>query len=99
MGVIYSPLLLITAWIEVREARRIRWNRRHGVEDDDTVEEWEHAAEEVDYELDEPWRQTVEESTPNVQADGCRLEVVQLRERVEELTNMVRMLAERDGGA
>ena len=97
MGIIYSPLLVITASIEAREARRIRWNRRRGEADDDTVQEWEHAAEEVDFDLEEPWKQTVEETTPKVQPGGSILEVRQLREQVEELTRMVKALAERDG--
>ncbi|EDN03271.1 conserved hypothetical protein [Histoplasma mississippiense (nom. inval.)] len=45
MGIIYSPLLLITALIETLNARRIRLNRRLGEEDDDILQEWEEAAQ------------------------------------------------------
>src|SRR5882757_8644486 len=41
MGVIYSPLLVITAAYEAHEAHKVRSNRKRGEEDDDTVEEWE----------------------------------------------------------
>lgn len=98
MGVIYSPILVITAFFEVRDARRIRWNRRRGEEDDDDVQEWEHAAEEVDFDLDDSWTQTVRESTPNIQVDGTTLEVMRLKEQVISLTETVRVLAEEKVG-
>ncbi len=41
MGVIYSPLLLVTAFIETRQAELITRNRKRGEADDDTTEEWE----------------------------------------------------------
>lgn len=92
MAVIYSPLLLIVASLETREARRIRWNRRRGEEDDDDVQEWEHVAEEVDFEIDDTWRQTVRESTPNVNTDTCTVEIIKLQQQVKELTETVRLL-------
>ncbi|RAH60539.1 potassium ion channel Yvc1 [Aspergillus piperis CBS 112811] len=98
MGVIYSPILVITAFFEVRDARRIRWNRRRGEEDDDDMQEWEHAAEEVDFDLDESWTQTVRESTPNIQVDGTTLEIMRLKEQVISLTETVRVLAEEKAG-
>ncbi|GKZ52059.1 hypothetical protein AbraIFM66951_010446, partial [Aspergillus brasiliensis] len=98
MGIIYSPILVITAFFEVRDARRIRWNRRRGEEDDDNVQEWEHAAEEVDFDLDDSWTQTVRESTPNVQVDGTTLEIMRLKEQVMLLTETVRVLAEEKAG-
>ncbi|KAF5866389.1 hypothetical protein ETB97_012556 [Aspergillus alliaceus] len=94
MGIIYSPILLVTALLEVRDARRIRWNRRRGEEDDDDVQEWEHAAEEVDFEVDDSWKQTVEDTAPNVTMDSCTLEIIQLKEQIQELTEIVRVLAE-----
>lgn len=51
MGIIYSPLLLITAAIETRDARRIRWNRRRGEADDNVDHEWEELAAEVNMDL------------------------------------------------
>lgn len=92
MAVIYSPLLLIVASLETREARRIRWNRRRGEEDDDDVQEWEHVAEEVDFDIDDTWRQTVRESTPNVSIDTCTVEIIKLQQQVKELTETVRLL-------
>ncbi|KAL4862547.1 hypothetical protein BDV12DRAFT_42340 [Aspergillus spectabilis] len=94
MGIIYSPLLLVIGFLEVREARRIRSNRRRGEEDDDDVEEWEHTAEQVDFEIDDTWKQTVREITPNVHVDQSSLEIVQLREQVQTLTELVRQLAD-----
>lgn len=98
MGVIYSPLLVIVAYIEAREARRIRWNRRRGEEDDDDVQEWEHVAEEVDFDLDDTWRQNVRESTPSVTVDNCSFEITQLREQVKELTETVKSLTNEKHG-
>ena len=92
MGIIYSPILLITASLEAREARRIRWNRRRGEEDDDDVQEWEHAAEEVDFAIEESWKQTVQDTTPNVTMDSCTLEIIQLKEQIRELTETVKLL-------
>jgi hypothetical protein len=94
MGIIYSPILLVTATLEVRDARRIRWNRRRGEEDDDEIQEWEHAAEEVGFEVDDTWKQTVQDTTPNVTLDSCSWELIQLREQIHALTETVRALAE-----
>ncbi|PYH97381.1 potassium ion channel Yvc1 [Aspergillus ellipticus CBS 707.79] len=94
MGVIYSPILVITAFFEVRDARRIRWNRRRGEEDDDSVQEWEHAAEEVDFDIDDSWKQAVQDTAPNVQVDSTTLEIMQLKEQILALTETVRVLAE-----
>lgn len=98
MAIIYSPLLLVVAFAEMREARRIRWNRRRGEEDDDDVQEWEHVAEEVDFDVDDIWRESVRESTPNINVDGCSLEIVKLREQVQELTEAVRRLTDEKNG-
>ena len=40
MGVLYSPLLLVTAYLETRTARTVRFNRKRNEADDDTIEEW-----------------------------------------------------------
>ncbi|GIJ87952.1 hypothetical protein Asppvi_006866 [Aspergillus pseudoviridinutans] len=95
MGIIYSPVLLIIATIEVREARRIRRNRRQGEEDDDVVHEWEDAAEEVDFDLDDTWRQAVRETTSDPNAENCTLEIIQLREQIKELTAVVHAFIEK----
>ncbi|KKK24729.1 hypothetical protein AOCH_004217, partial [Aspergillus ochraceoroseus] len=94
MGAIYSPLLLITALFEVREARRIIWNRRHGEEDDNNMQEWEHMAEQVDFEVDDSWKQLVQETSPNIHVDQCSLEIIQLREQIQVLARMVGQLTD-----
>ncbi|KAG2419637.1 hypothetical protein HFD88_004433 [Aspergillus terreus] len=94
MGVLYSPLLLVTAALEVREARRIRWNRRRGEEDDDDVQEWEHIAEEVDFEVDDSWKQAVQETTPDINANSATQEIIKLRAQIDSLTEMVRLLTD-----
>jgi ubiquinone biosynthesis protein UbiJ len=98
MGVLYSPLLVLTAWIETRQATRIRWNRRHGEEDDDCEQEWEHVAENVDFDLDDSWKEEVKQSTPDIKVDSCTLEVRQLKEQVAALTELVAKLTEKTEG-
>jgi hypothetical protein len=95
MGVLYSPLLVLTAWIETRQATRIRWNRRHGEEDDDCEQEWEHVAQDVDFDLDDSWKEEVKQSTPDIKVDSCTLEVRQLKEQVAALTELVAKLTEK----
>ena len=41
MGLIYSPLLLVTAHLEARAGRQVLRNRRLHEDDADTTEEWE----------------------------------------------------------
>ncbi|KAJ5561312.1 ATPase P-type K/Mg/Cd/Cu/Zn/Na/Ca/Na/H-transporter [Penicillium sp. DV-2018c] len=94
MGVIYSPLLLVAAWVETRQAHRIQWNRRRGEEDDDCTEEWEHVAGEVNFDLDDTWKQQVVESTPDIKVDNCTYELNELKEQVKMLTEMVKRLTE-----
>lgn len=98
MGILYSPLLVVTAFLEVREARRIRWNRRRGEDDDDYLQEWEHAAEQVGFEVDEDWRRVVGDSAPEVHVDPCRMEIAHLREQVREMAGVVRALVEEKRG-
>ncbi|ERF76956.1 hypothetical protein EPUS_02668 [Endocarpon pusillum Z07020] len=98
MGVIYSPLLAIIAFIEAREAKTIRLNRKRGEEDDDTVEEWEELQGEVDLE-GEGWGKKVEVTRPNVEVETAVVEVRELQKQVKELKKMVKeMSAEPDGG-
>ncbi|KAJ5760448.1 ATPase P-type K/Mg/Cd/Cu/Zn/Na/Ca/Na/H-transporter [Penicillium odoratum] len=90
MGLLYSPLLLLTAWVETHQAEQIRWNRRHGEEDEEDQQEWEMVAEDVEYELDDSWKEEVNQSTPDIKVDTCTLEVRQLRMQVEALTDLVK---------
>lgn len=89
MGTIYSPLLCITAALEVRVAAKVRWNRRRGEDDEDTVEEWEQMDGEFDFERD-GWAKQCEESTPNVETDATLVEVRELRKEVDELKTLLR---------
>ncbi len=93
MGVIYSPLLLITALIETYNACRTRLNRSLGEEDDDMLEEWEDMAHDVNFDVN-GWRQKVLETKPNVEVDICVLEVRELKEQVNHLTALVKELLE-----
>jgi len=89
MGTLYSPLLLITAALETRTARKVRFNRKRHEADDDTVEEWEQMAGELDVE-GSGWGKRVEESAPNVVTDAAMLELRALREEVRELKSLIR---------
>ena len=88
MGIVYSPLLLITAWLEVKQAYRVKRNRRNGESDEDEVQEWEQMSGELDFEA-EGWTKRVESTRPNVETDAAVLEVRALREQVEELKKMI----------
>lgn len=88
MGIIYSPLLLVAAVFEQQSAREIRANRARGDDDDDTVEEWEQMADQVDFEAD-GWKKTVDSAKSNLEYDATVTEVAKLREEVEKLTGLV----------
>ncbi|KAL1305371.1 hypothetical protein AAFC00_002265 [Neodothiora populina] len=98
MGFIYSPLLCVTAALEVRVARKVKWNRNRGEEDEDTVEEWEQLEGEFDFERD-GWVKKCEESKPNVETDATLIEVRELRKEVEELKDLLRAIKEATPGA
>jgi len=88
MGVIYSPLLLITSFLETKQAHVVQYNRKRGEDDDDTVEEWEQLSGECDFEAD-GWGKKVEDARPNVETDGALLEVRKLRAEVGELRELI----------
>ncbi|KAJ6166982.1 hypothetical protein N7470_002429 [Penicillium chermesinum] len=94
MVVIYSPLLLLTAWVETREAEQIRWNRRHGEDDEGDRQEWEYVADEVNFDLDDTWKEEVQQSTPDIKIDSTALQVRQLQEQVAILTEAVKHLTQ-----
>ena len=77
MGFLYSPLLLMTAWLETKH--------------EDTTEEWEQSASEMDFE-GEGWAKKVESTRPNVETDAAVLEIREVMEKVEALTRMVEEL-------
>lgn len=96
MGVIYSPLLLITAFLETRQAHRVNHNRRQGDEDEDTVEEWEQMDHEMNFETD-GWAKKVESSKPNVDTDAAVLEIRDLKTQLAELTRLMEGKPEANG--
>jgi hypothetical protein len=99
MGIIYTPLLLITAFIETQAAFKIRSNTRRGADDDDVIEEWEQMEMdgEVDWEAD-GWAKTVERTKPNVEIDGATAEVRKLRGEMVELRKLLEELIKEKKG-
>ena len=91
MAIVYSPLLLITAYIETKQAHRVQHNRRIGEQDKDTVEEWEQMVDGLDMEA-EGWSKKVESTRPNVKTDAAVLEIRELKTKVEELRGLVERL-------
>ncbi len=88
MGLIYSPLLLISAYFEIRWAQGIRENRARGDADDDTVEEWEQMIGQIDLESD-GWKKKVDLAKSNFEEEPAVVEVRKLREEVESLKALI----------
>jgi len=88
MATLYSPLLLVAAYFETRTARDIRSARSRGDEDDDSVEEWEQMADQLDFESD-GWNKKVALVKPNVEEEPAVLEVRKLKEELDELKSMI----------
>lgn len=91
MGACYAPLLMVAAFFEQRSAKIVKWNRKRGEEDDDTVEEWEQMAQDVDFETD-GWKKTVDSAKPDVEHDTATFEVAKLRDELKELKDMLKQL-------
>jgi len=91
MGTIYAPLLVVTAYIEVRVARQVKFNRSRNEVDEDTIEEWEQLWDDMDFEST-GWAKRVEETKPNVIVDGTLLEVREIKRQMKELMEMVESL-------
>lgn len=91
MGIIYSPILFIAAYLETRTAKDIRRARARGDEDDDRVEEWEQMAGEIDFEAD-GWNKHVAAAKPNIEEHPAVVEVKKLREEVDKLKEMIQDL-------
>ena len=98
MGIIYSPLLMITAFYESREAKRVRFNRLRHAQDDDTTEEWEQMEGEIDFEGD-GWDKKVEATKPNVEVDTAVVELRELKQQVAELKAMLKELKPKANGS
>ena len=97
MAILYSPLLIVTAFLEQREARVVRNNRRRGEADEDVTHEWEQVLHECDFEAD-GWDKRVQASKPNVEFDTAVLEVKKLQGEVQELKDLVLKLVEKSEG-
>lgn len=89
MGIVYSPFLVIIAWIESRSAHKVRANRAKGEEDDDETEEWEELQGEVDI-LGGGWEQKVAEGVPDVDNDPAVVEMLKLRSEIKELRALIK---------
>lgn len=98
MLVIYSPLLLITAWLEVKEAHKIRAARRRGESDEDRIEEWEQlGANGWQPELEDSWAKKVTDAKPDVATDAAVIEVRELKGKISELIKVVEALQAKVG--
>ncbi|KAF1912912.1 hypothetical protein BDU57DRAFT_559117 [Ampelomyces quisqualis] len=97
MFILYSPLLVITAFIETKEAKHVNYNRGRGEEDEDTTHEWEQVLHECDFEAD-GWDKKVQACKPNVEYDTAVLEVRKLQEQVEEIKTLLHALTEKTWG-
>ncbi len=97
MGFIYSPLLVVTAYIEQREAWFVRDNRRRGEDDEDITHEWEQVLNECDFEAD-GWDKKVQATKPNVEFDATYIEVRKLKEEIGELKTLLYSLTEKNWG-
>jgi len=91
IGVLYSPLLLVTAYLETRTVRSVRFNRKRHEADDDTIEEWEQLADELDVE-GSGWAKKVQDTAPNVVTDATSLQLKELRQDVKELKELLSAL-------
>jgi hypothetical protein len=88
MGVVYSPFMVLIAFVESREAKRVAANRAKGEADDDETEEWEELQGELDMER-EGWNKKVLDTVPDVEEDRACQMVRQLQKEVEELKKIV----------
>jgi hypothetical protein len=91
MGTIYAPLLIVAAYLEKRTAEDIQSNRSRGEEDDDSVEEWEQMADQVDFSAD-GWDKRVESVKSNVEEEPAVLEVQKLQKQMDKLQELIEKL-------
>jgi len=92
MVVVYSPLLVIVAFLDSRAAGQVRANRARGGEDDDSTEEWEELQGEVDI-LGEDWEEKVAKGVPDVENEPAVVEIQQLRAEIDELRTLIKGIA------
>lgn len=87
MAIIYSPLLVVTAALETRQARFVRSNRSRGAEEDDEIEEWEQLLDECNFVAD-GWQEKCKNCAPNLEVNAVA-ECRELRKEVEVLKEML----------
>ena len=96
MAVIYSPLLLITALIETKQAQKVNRNRIRGQADDDTVEEWEQDHDDcVDFESD-GWARKCREAVPNIDTEAAVVEIRKLKLQLDQIQSLLWNSGERN---
>ncbi|RKF62230.1 Calcium channel YVC1 [Erysiphe neolycopersici] len=94
MTILYLPLLLVAAWFETRSAHKVTANRSRGEDDDDTPEEWEQVVGESNFSAD-GWDKKVLSIKPNIEEDQSTVEVAKLRNEVEELRDLLKLLVQK----
>jgi hypothetical protein len=98
MAIIYSPLLVFTAFLEQKEARFVMHNRRRGEADEDVTHEWEQVLNECDFEAD-GWDKKVQSTKPNVEFDTAVLEIKKLQDEVKEMKDLLFKMSEKGWGS
>ena len=93
MALVYSPLLLVTAFTEVQTAREIHSNRARGDDDDSVIEEWEQLTSHLDFAAD-GWDKKCESARSNVEVDEGVLETRSLRAKVESMDVEIQAIKE-----
>jgi len=89
--------MVIIAFVESREARRISANRAKGEADDDETEEWDELQGHIDMER-EGWCKKVQDAVPDMEEDKCCQMVRALAKEVKELKKLVGGEANGGGG-
>ncbi|KAI5288906.1 hypothetical protein KEM52_000990, partial [Ascosphaera acerosa] len=93
MGVIYFPILLVTALVETLAARQIGLNRRLGEEDDNVLEEWEVMARGIAFNHEhDDWARATKAVMGRTKADPCLAQIDALRSEVGELRDAIAAL-------
>lgn len=87
MATIYSPLLVVTAALETRQAHFVRSNKNRGAGEDDEIEEWEQLLGECDFAAD-GWEKKCERCKPNLELNAVA-ECKELRKEVDALKDML----------
>ena len=96
MAVIYSPLLFVAAWWETRGAKRVKWNKDNGKDDDATDQEWNQTSYKADE--DPAWDKKVMSVKPNVVDDSATLAVRELKEEMKDLKRLLEKLVNKKEG-